>query len=78
MRVLGEPAKSPSFWINHASFDWRYGRHGRFWLPERSEAVSHVRIGGEAKLTIEYEDYRIVSQRQQQHGSVEVAQHVVR
>lgn len=75
MRVQGEPAKNPSWWINRASFDWRYGRHGRFWLPERTEAVSHVRIGGEAKLTIEYGEYRIVSERQ---GGVQVAQHTAR
>ncbi|WP_260704266.1 LolA-like protein [Edaphobacter flagellatus] len=62
VRVQGEPAKNPSWWINRASFDWRYGKHGRFWLPERSVAVSHVRIGGEAKLTIEYAAYRIVAQ----------------
>ena len=75
VKVGGEPAKNPSWWINRASFDWRYGRHGRFWLPERTEAVSHVRIGGEAKLTIEYGEYRIVSERQ---GGVELAQHTAR
>lgn len=62
VRVQGEPAKNPSWWINRASFDWRYGKHGRFWLPERTVAVSHVRIGGEAKLTIEYAAYHIVAQ----------------
>jgi hypothetical protein len=61
VRVKGEPAKNPSWWINHASFDWRYERHGEFWLPEKSVAVSHVRIGGEAKLTIEYGAYHVVS-----------------
>jgi hypothetical protein len=61
VRVQGEPAKSPSWWISRSSFDWRYSRHGRFWLPERTVAVSHVRIGGEAKLTIEYGAYHIVS-----------------
>jgi hypothetical protein len=61
IRVKGEPAKNPSWWINHASFDWQYERHGEFWLPEKSVAVSHVRIGGEAKLTIEYGAYHVVA-----------------
>jgi hypothetical protein len=74
VRVQGEPAKSPSWWINRASFDWRFSRHGRFWLPERSVAVSHVRIGGEAKLTIEYGDYRIAQERREERN-VQLAQH---
>lgn len=63
VRVQGEPAKNPSFWINRASFDWRYGKHGKFWLPERSVGLSHVRIGGEAKLMIEYTGYHIVAKQ---------------
>ncbi len=63
VRVVGEPAKSPSWWINHASFDWRYARRGEFWLPQRNVAVSHVRIGGEARLTIDYGSYEVVAAR---------------
>jgi hypothetical protein len=63
VRVVGEPAKSPSWWINHASFDWRYARRGEFWLPQRNVAVSHVRIGGEATLTIDYGAYEVVAAR---------------
>jgi hypothetical protein len=61
IRVQGEPAKNPSWWLTRASFDWKYEKHGEFWLPEKSIAVSHVRIGGDAKLTIEYGAYQIVS-----------------
>jgi hypothetical protein len=74
VRVQGEPAKNPSWWINHASFDWRYGRHGKFWLPERSVAVSHVRIGGEAKLTIEYGSYHIVAQQRERPSETNATQ----
>src|SRR5260370_24785111 len=63
VRVVGEPAKNPSWWINHASFDWRYARRGEFWLPQRNVAVSHVRIGGEATLTIDYGAYGVVAAR---------------
>ncbi|WP_263368261.1 LolA-like protein [Edaphobacter bradus] len=61
MRVQGEPAKSPSWWISWASFDWRYERHGEFWLPEKSVAASHVRIGGDARLMIEYGTYQVIA-----------------
>jgi hypothetical protein len=57
MRVAGEPAKNPSWWINRASFDSRYVRRGEFWLPGRNVSSSHVRIGGEATLTIDYGSY---------------------
>jgi hypothetical protein len=61
MRVAGEPAKNPSWWINRASFDSRYVRRGEFWLPGRNVSTSHVRIGGEAKLTIDYGSYQTLA-----------------
>jgi hypothetical protein len=64
VRVQGEPAKSPSWWISKAVFDWRYARHGELWLPEKSVAESHVRIGGDAKLTIEYGTYQAVARNE--------------
>ena len=54
LRVVGSPAKSPSWWIDRASFDSRYVRRGNAWLPESNVATSHVRIGGQATLTIDY------------------------
>ena len=61
MRVLGEPAKNPSWWINRANFDSRYVRRGEFWLPGRNVSTSHVRIGGEGRLTIDYGNYPTVA-----------------
>jgi len=61
MRVAGEPAKNPSWWINRASFDSRYVRRGEFWLPGRNVSTSHVRIGGEATLTIDYGSYQMLA-----------------
>jgi hypothetical protein len=61
VRVVGEPAKNPSWWINRASFETTYVRTDGFWLPVRNVSVSHVRIGGEARLTIEYGVYHIVA-----------------
>ena len=61
VRVVGEPAKNPSWWINRASFETKYVRDEGFWLPEKNVSASHVRIGGEARLTIEYGAYHVVS-----------------
>jgi hypothetical protein len=67
VRVVGEPSKNLSWWISRASFDWRYARRGEFWLPERNIARSHVRMGGDATLTIEYGSYRILAAREVKH-----------
>ena len=60
MRIVGEPAKSPSWWIDRASIDSRYVRRGDVWLPEHNLSTSHVRIGGQATLTIDYGTYPVV------------------
>ena len=59
MRMEGAPAKEVSWWVNRASIDARYRRSGIFWLPERNQSVSRVRMGGEAQLTIEYGRYTV-------------------
>ncbi len=61
MRISGEPAKSPSWWIDRAHFDSRYVKRGQIWLPGRNVSSSHVRIGGEATLTIDYGNYPVVA-----------------
>jgi hypothetical protein len=63
MRIEAEPAKSPSWWINHATLDSRYVRRGDIWLPGKNVSTSHVRIGGEARLTIDYGTYPVVAAR---------------
>lgn len=75
IRVQGEPAKSPSWWLTRSSFDWKYEKHGEFWLPEKSIAVSHVRIGGDAELTIEYGAYQIVTADRKSTSELETAEH---
>lgn len=60
VRIVGSPAKSPSWISNNATFDYRYGRKGEFWLPESNVTTSHVRTGGEVKLTVDYGTYEIV------------------
>ena len=61
MRIVGSPAKNPNLLMGNSSFDYRYARNGEFWLPERNDTVSHLRIGGEIKLSVDYGQYRIVA-----------------
>jgi len=58
-RIEGKPAKNPSWWISSTEINHRYTKIDRFWLPAHNESVTHVRLGGEAVLTIEYIDYKI-------------------
>jgi len=61
MRIVGSPAKNPSWLIGASKFDYRYRQSGDFWLPERNDTVSHLRIGGEITLTVDYGEYRITA-----------------
>jgi hypothetical protein len=58
-RVLAQPAKNVSFWINHTAIEHEYKKVGQFWLPASNTSTAHVRFGGTAKLKIDYREYRI-------------------
>jgi hypothetical protein len=57
MRIEGEPAKNPSFWIKSTHFVHTYQRNGMFWLPSSDRSVTDARIVGATELKIEYFDY---------------------
>ncbi len=59
VRIVGQPAKSPSFWIKHVNFVRQYQKIGEFWLPERDESENELKIHGKRILTIEHRDYRV-------------------
>ncbi|MGA9042154.1 MAG: hypothetical protein WB421_16605 [Terriglobales bacterium] len=61
VRMQGEPAKNPSFWIKDTEIEQVYSRVGDFWLPVSNRSNSAIRLGGHAVLTIDYRDYRITS-----------------
>ena len=56
-RIEAKPAKNPSFWINRAHIDSRNRKHGEFWFPFSTRSTSHVRLGGDAELNIDYGEY---------------------
>jgi len=59
VRIEGEPARNPSFWIKKTEVKHRYVKVNDFWLPAENHTESVVRLGGRAILSIEYKDYKI-------------------
>ena len=60
VRIEGEPGKNPSFWIKKTEVEHSYVKVGDFWLPAQNRTESVIRLGGVARLSIEYKDYRIL------------------
>jgi hypothetical protein len=60
-RIEAEPARNPSFWIKRTDIRHAYLKVGDFWLPKENTSVSTIRLGGRATLTIEYQNYEILS-----------------
>jgi len=60
VRIEGEPAKNPSFWIKKTEVKHRYVKVNGFWLPAENHTESVIRLGGRAVLSIEYKDYKII------------------
>lgn len=61
VRIDAKPAKNPSFWISRAHINSLSRKHGDFWLPATTRSTSHVRLGGDATLDIDYTDYQIIN-----------------
>jgi hypothetical protein len=59
VRIEGQPAKSPSFWIKSVHFTHEYQKSGVFWFPVRDDSVNDVRIVGTTEMRIEYFDYAV-------------------
>ena len=61
VRIEGEPARNPSFWIKKTEIMYRYVKVNGFWLPAENHTESVIRLGGRAILSIEYKDYKITN-----------------
>jgi hypothetical protein len=59
VRIEGEPAKNPSFWIKKTGVQHHYMKVNGFWLPAENHTESVIRLGGTATLSIEYKDYSV-------------------
>jgi ribonuclease HI len=63
VRIEAEPAKNPSLWIKKTEVRHRYVKVNDFWLPAENRTESVIRLGGQAVLSIEYQDYKITKAR---------------
>lgn len=70
VRLEGEPARNPSFWISHTEMANTYEKIGDFWLPVHKDAKTDVRLGGKAVLSIDYSGYRVT---QNTNGALEAS-----
>ncbi|HEX4919410.1 MAG TPA: hypothetical protein VFV92_01555 [Candidatus Bathyarchaeia archaeon] len=61
VRVEAAPAKNSSFWAKETRVEQAYAKVDDFWLPLSNRSSSAIRLGGHAYLTIDYQDYRIMT-----------------
>jgi hypothetical protein len=59
VRIEGQPARDPSFWVHDVHFVHTYQRVGQFWFASSTHSTSEVRIFGRSELTIENSDYAL-------------------
>jgi hypothetical protein len=63
VRIEGQPARNPSFWVHNVHFVHTYQRVGQFWFASSTQSTSKVRIFGPSELTIENSDYKLNTPR---------------
>lgn len=61
VRMEGEPAKAPSFWVRDTQIDSNWEKVGGFWFIAHNHSVSHIRLGGMATLNIDYGEYQVTA-----------------
>lgn len=59
VRVEGQPARNPSFWVRNVHFVHTYEKVGPFWFASATRTKSEIRIFGSSELTIENSDYAL-------------------
>lgn len=63
VRVEGQPARDPSFWVHDVHFIHTYQRVGQFWFASSTHSTSDIRIFGRSELTIENSNYALNPQK---------------
>jgi outer membrane lipoprotein-sorting protein len=59
VRIEGQPARNPSFWVRKVHFVHTYEKVGPFWFASATHTDSEIRIFGSSELTIENSDYAL-------------------
>ena len=72
VRIEGQPARNPSFWVHDVHFVHTYQKVGQFWFGSQTDTTSQVRIFGGSELTIENVDYKLNPPDKSSTASVEL------
>src|SRR5690348_4060441 len=59
VRMEGEPAKSPSFWVKDVHLILDFGEVAGMWMQTEVHALAHLRFGGEYKIGSQDLDYDV-------------------
>lgn len=59
VRLEGEPAKSPSFWVKDVHLILDFGEVAGMWMQTEVHALAHLRFGGEYKIVSQDLDYDV-------------------
>ncbi len=59
VRIQGQPARNPSFWIHNVQFVHAYQKVHQFWFAASTHTTSQVRFFGPSELTIETSSYSL-------------------
>jgi negative regulator of sigma E activity len=59
VRIEGQPARNPSFWVRNVHFVHTYEKVGPFWFASATQTNSELRMFGSSELTIENADYTL-------------------
>lgn len=59
VRIEGQPARNPSFWVHGVHFVHTYQKVGQFWFASSTHTTSEVRLFGTAELTIDNSGYAL-------------------
>lgn len=72
VRIEGEPARSPSFWVRSVHFVHTYQKVGPFWFAFSTHTTSEIRIFGDSELTIESSNYSLNAPNKVNATSIEL------
>jgi len=72
VRIEGQPARNPSFWVHNVHFVHTYQKVGQFWFASSTDTTSQIRIFGDSELTIQNADYKLNSADKSNTSSIEL------
>jgi len=74
VRIEGQPAKNPSFWVRSVHFVHSYQKVHQFWFASSTLTTTHIFIFGDSELTIENSDYAVNPPPDHTHDGPQEAQ----